>query len=251
MSARIETEATAAAVEALADSRRRHLLSILVERAESLSLDALATEVAASEHGFPIVPDDHVRSVHVELVHNHVPRLLEAGLLTDATVGGTRTVGLADHPLLETEWVALLLETPAGGPATDEETVNRTLEALGPRLRRIVCDELAKRPDGLAVTDLAATVVARTDDVRLGDVAEPDWTPVATALVHDHLPALADAGLVEYDRQNATASIAADAPQWRAEWLAASPLGTVASMVDARRSPDDGSSPGGDSPLPF
>ena len=222
-----------AAFDALAAPRRRYLLSILSERRAPSSLETLATDVAVREHRSPIVTDEQAETVHVELVHNHVPRLLEAGLLIEVTDEGTRAVALADHPLFETDWVQSLLAEPTGGPDRDEAQLNRTLEALRPARRRSVCDVLARHPNGLAVADLAATLVARDEDVRLVDVDESARRPIETRLVHDDLPTLEGAGLVDYDRSSDTVALETDAPQWHAEWLAAGPLGDVAAVLTA------------------
>lgn len=230
MSSPLATERLTTAFDVLADPRRRYLLSILDERSEPIALDALATELAVRERGSPVVTDEQVRTVTIELVHNHVPRLVDAGVVTDDDGDGDddpRTIGLADHPLVEADWVGALLENPTGGPGVDESTLDRTIEVLRPARRRIACAALAQRRDPVPVADLAAMVVARTDDVRLVDVTAADREPVETRLAHDDLRALADAGLVEYDRSSATAELAADAEQWHADWLAASPLGEI------------------------
>lgn len=235
MSSCLTTDRTSTAFDVLADANRRYLLSTLSERTDPLSLETLATEVAAQKHGSPIVTTEQSRTAHIELVHRHVPKLLEAGVLREVTDGETRMVALANHPIFEAEWVAHLVANPTGGSRCDEPTMDRTLETLRPARRRIVCSVLARQGDALDVDDLAALVAVRENDGRLVDVDESDWRPVATSLGHVHLPALADAGLVAYDRSSGTVEIAADAPQWRADWLAASPLGEVTAALESAR----------------
>ncbi|MXV63759.1 hypothetical protein GS429_17170 [Natronorubrum sp. JWXQ-INN-674] len=261
MSSRLDTEQTTTAFDILATPKRRYLLAALSERTGPLSLETLAVEVAVTEHGTPIVTDEQVRNAHIELLHCHVPRLLDEGLLTAVDTGsesesesgaedgaetetesesdtdGARTIALADHPILEAEWVSRLLDELAAGATSREATLNRTLEALQPARRRTSCAILARQREPLAVADLAAMLAARTADAdtRLVDLAQSDWKPFATRLVHNDLPALAEAGLVEYDRSSQTVSIAPDAPQWRSDWLAASPLGEIGAMLETSR----------------
>ena len=235
MNSDLATERTTTAFDVLADSSRRRVLSTLLEQEEPLSLETLATDVAVREHGSPVVTEAQSRTVHIELVHNHVPRLLGCGVLRKVGDDGTRRIALADHPLLEAEWVTRLLGTSTDGPEYDEGTLNQTLEAFQPARRRIACAVLSKHDESLPVADLAAMLVAREDDTRLVDVSETDWRPVETTLAHTHLPALADAGLVEYDASSETVALATDASQWRADWLTASPLGEITARLEPSR----------------
>ncbi|WP_226481154.1 DUF7344 domain-containing protein [Natrinema amylolyticum] len=251
MSSPSDTELTTTALDVLAEPRRRYLLAALLDRedtstvdppstAASMSLAALATEVATSEHGCPIVTDDQCEQTHIALVHAHVPRLVDIGVLTRIDDGDAATVALADHPLLEAEWVRTLLDDPTGEAfAADEATLNRTLDVLHNPRRRAVCMALAMRRGTVSVSDLAAAVVAREGDdgTRLIDVTEDECASVITELAHDHLPALSDAGLVEYDDAATRAAIATDAPQWESDWVLEGPLADVAELVREFRGP--------------
>ncbi|APX95527.1 DUF7344 domain-containing protein [Natronorubrum daqingense] len=249
MSSCQSTPWTTTAFDILADANRRYLLSTLYKRTESLPLEAAATEVAVQKHDSPVVTDEQARTAHIELVHCHVPRLVEAGLVRELTEGGTEQLALADHPILDIEWVTRLLEKPTGGSTADEELVDRTLDVVQSEQRRRVCQFLAKQDQRVPVADLAVTLVARTQETRLVDVERDDWQPMETALVHNHLPALADVGLVNFDRSSETVALATDAPQWRSEWLATSPLGTVTETLEPTRKPfaddaDEATQPG-------
>ncbi|WP_440769385.1 DUF7344 domain-containing protein [Natronorubrum sp. DTA28] len=242
MNSDLATERTTTAFDVLADSGRRRVLSTLLEQDGALSLETLATDVAVREHGSPIVTEAQSRTVHIELVHNHVPRLLDCGVLREVGDDETRRVALADHPILEAEWVTRLLDPPTNGPEHDEGMLDQTLEAFQPARRRIACAVLSRHDESLPVADLAAMLVAREEDTRLVDVSETDRGPVETTLAHNHLPALADVGLVEYDASSETVALATDAPQWRANWLTASPLGEITARLEpARKQFADGS----------
>lgn len=215
------------AFEVLADPRRRFLLAVLDDRSEPVALETLATDVATRERDTPIVTTERTRSVRLECVHNHVPRLAEAGIVTETANGSSRRLALADHPMLEAEWVRSLIDRPTGGPGRDPALLDRTLEVLRPARRRTVCRLLA-RHDRLPVHDLSMLLVAETsEELDLVDVDETDRKPVQTRLVHDDLAALADAGLVAFDREDGVVSLERDAPAWEMEWVTLSPLGAI------------------------
>ena len=241
------TELTTA-LDVLVEPRRRYLLATLREHAdasepdappasEGMSIDALATAVATMEHGSATVTDEQSGRVRLTLVHAHLPRLVDAGLVVTHTDGNATTVALTDHPLLEAEWVRSILADPTGEafPA-DETTLNRTLEALRSPRRRTVCTALATQHEAVPVSDLAATVVAREANNGAGkvDVTESARTAVETSLVHEHLPALSAADLVEYDAAARTVALAIDAPLWQADWATDGPLAAVAEFVRHR-----------------
>lgn len=232
-------EPTTTAADVLADPHRRFLLATLLERegqspaGPAMPIADLATEVAAAERGTPIVPDDQCERVHVELVHRHVPRLVDRGVLRRVPDGDAATVALAAHSVFDLEWVERLLADPVGDAAPiDEETLTRTLEALRKPRRRTVCTELASRGGSVAVDDLAAGVLVREGEAdRSADAPDSLRTSVATELAHDHLPALAAAGLVTYDDGAGRAALKTDAPHWDVDWLADGPLAEAAALV--------------------
>ncbi|MFA9414915.1 hypothetical protein [Natrinema sp. HArc-T2] len=243
------TEQTTA-LDVLTEPRRRYLLATLLEyeapsetdsqsASEGVSIGALATAVAGLEQDADaaVVTDEQSGRVRLTLVHAHVPRLVDAGLVTTHTDGDAMTVAPTDHPTLEAEWVRSILADPTGEsfPA-DEATLNRTLEALRSSRRRTVCTALAKRRGTVPVSDLAATVAAREADDETGPVAvtESACTAVETSLAHEHLPTLSAAGLVEYDAAARTVALALDAPLWQADWVTEGPLAAVAEFVRHR-----------------
>lgn len=236
------------AFEVLADSRRRWLLDELLERTDGgaaaptsapdagVSLSTLATEVAARERGRQIVTEERCSRVQVSLVHVHVPMLEDVGVVVREPAGEETTLSLTDHPLLETRWVRTLLD---GDASLAPDRLDAVLETLAPPRRRTICEVLAARRGAVPVRDLAATVAAREDDRGLADVSSDECSPIATALVHSDLPALADSGLVEYDRADGTVAIATDADPWRADWVAESPLAEVPDRLGLAAEPAD------------
>jgi len=250
MSSPSSTELTTT-LDVLAEPRRRYLLATLLEReqpaatddssaSERLSIETLAKAVVKLEQDATDVTDEQVDQVHISLVHAHVPRLADAGLVTTDADGDATTVALTEHPILEAEWVRSVL-----ADRTDETTLNRTLEALRSPRRRTVCKAIARRHGTVSVADLAATVAAREADegTRVTDITESSSTAAEASLVHQHLPALSAAGLVEYDAEAREAALATDVSQWQADWMTDGPLEAVSELV-RRRSEQDGAADG-------
>ena len=67
-------------VEALADDRRREVLSYVVRAEGSLTVDELATTLAATDRSRPPVAGDADR-VGIRLYHVHLPKLAKVGLI--------------------------------------------------------------------------------------------------------------------------------------------------------------------------
>ena len=67
----------------LADHRSRLLLQVMHTYDEEITLADAAEGVASRETGKPIVDisADHVADVYISLYHDHLPRLVDAGLL--------------------------------------------------------------------------------------------------------------------------------------------------------------------------
>jgi DNA-binding transcriptional ArsR family regulator len=78
---------------ALASTRRRRVLYVLLDRGES-TVDEIATVLVgwdATETGGMSSPDDHRRTV-IGLRHSDLPLLEDAGLLSHDRAGGTVTI---------------------------------------------------------------------------------------------------------------------------------------------------------------
>lgn len=79
-----------------------------------------------------------------------------------------------------------------------ESTADRVLGCVADETRRETVAVLRERPSAVSVEELAAAVAARRDERPSADVAEADRTSLAVELAHAHLPALADADLVDW-----------------------------------------------------
>lgn len=68
----------------LSHRRRRAVLDLLLTHDRPLSLTDLRNEVVEREQDTEItkIPEQRVRGVHVDLYHVHIPKLVEAGVVT-------------------------------------------------------------------------------------------------------------------------------------------------------------------------
>ena len=79
---------------ALANERRRHVLSILEDAETEMSLNELVREVADRESGNePGATCDEVEQIRISLYHRHLPKLADVGLVEHNP--GEKTVALA------------------------------------------------------------------------------------------------------------------------------------------------------------
>ena len=71
-------------LQLLADRRRRLTLAVLRRHGESLSLPDVADEVAVHERGRPLpeISPETVTEIYTSIYHDHLPRLVEAGLVS-------------------------------------------------------------------------------------------------------------------------------------------------------------------------
>ncbi|WP_049924990.1 DUF7344 domain-containing protein [Halopiger goleimassiliensis] len=113
-----------AVYEALADERRRTVLSVLGAQYHPISTETLARDVAAREAGTTErdVSSERVASVRTSLVHAHLPLLAECGLVTyDAE---DDHVSYQGHPELRAEWLVdgvTTAESSDDGDSSDDD----------------------------------------------------------------------------------------------------------------------------------
>lgn len=71
------------ALELLANQRRRHTLRVVRAHGESITLPDVADEVAVRERGRPLpeISPETVSEIYISIYHDHLPRLVDAGLL--------------------------------------------------------------------------------------------------------------------------------------------------------------------------
>ena len=155
--------------------------------------ETLARHVAAreAEKDPESVSDAEHRSVHVSLVHNHLPKLAANGIVEFEPEKDT--VRLAD-------------DAPVTSFASDAElgdpTVGRWTGHVRTRSqpRRRLAVSIVTAADGdVTVDELARELAAREKQADVSDVDERTVDRVRVSLYHSHLPALSSIGLVEFD----------------------------------------------------
>lgn len=87
---------------------------------------------------------------------------------------------------------------PTGSPTESSDlSESDSLRLLESDRRKLSLDVLARRTAPVELTDLAAGVAAREDDLEAADERTVDR--VAVTLHHVHLPVMAELGVVDYD----------------------------------------------------
>ncbi|WP_126664675.1 DUF7344 domain-containing protein [Haloterrigena salifodinae] len=105
---------------ALADARRRTILTVLANQYHPITAETLARDVAAREGGTAEreVSQERVDKVRLSLRHVHLPLLNDAGLI--GYDGESETVSYEGHPDLRIEWLEAR-DDGAGETADDRD----------------------------------------------------------------------------------------------------------------------------------
>ncbi|AGB17047.1 hypothetical protein Halru_2465 [Halovivax ruber XH-70] len=71
------------ALDILTNERRRHVLRVVGEQGETMTLPDVADEVAVRECGRPLpeIQPETVTETYISIYHDHLPRLVDANLL--------------------------------------------------------------------------------------------------------------------------------------------------------------------------
>ena len=95
-----------------------------------------------------------------------------------------------------------------GQPSAGGRLTAADYDVLAHERRRHVLDCLAGRDALMTVRDLAEAVAGRERDTTRDDVSPDELKRVYVTLHHAHIPIMADAGVVEYDRARQTVQLA-------------------------------------------
>lgn len=98
----------------------------------------------------------------------------------------------ADEPTIEA--------ASDGADAEPRLTADQIFDLLRSERRRTVLRYLRDEEGPVSVVDLAERVAAREHDTTVRALASAERERVSVSLCHSHLPKLAEAGVVEYDR---------------------------------------------------
>lgn len=184
------THSTTWTFETIADDCRRRCIEILDDRTAEVPVEPLASEIAAKQNDESIatVRADERRRVHTQLVHVHLPKLDDAGLVEWHDDAGT--VESADHPALQDPSFQRLIET-------EGDRWDAVLSSLERTRRRLALAELAADDGPIPRDDLIRRVLAREEGVSTDAVPETSFQDAKVAFHHVHLPKLESAGLID------------------------------------------------------
>lgn len=178
----------------LAHHRRRRILSILDGYTAPVTVGDLAARIVADESEMrpENVRGDDVKAVQTDLQHVQLPVLQDAGWIEwDRS---ERAVTKTSHPALRTS--AVRTHVPMLDPSWDH-----VVSALANRRRRLIITLANDRQTPIQRDDLVDALATRERELGIEDVSEAQ---IRTSLHHQHLPTLAQAGLLEYDHEDAT-----------------------------------------------
>lgn len=185
----------------LADPERRYLVRIVSERAPTnLTAEDLAASLLARTHeSAQDVSDTTRKRVLASLYHVHLPRLSDAGLVEwdqdDDTIEST------NHQIYQTDIVDKIFNQD--GPE-DSDSLDRQLQALAGSRRRSVLSLLRDHDDPIDEETVARHLIANDRGEALSAVSEDEVHELLVTLQHRDLPRLAEAGLIQYDRDQGT-----------------------------------------------
>lgn len=193
--------------DALAHSRRRALISILVARQRPISEHDLATQIAAREQEKPLadVTTKEQQEIQLSLAHRHLPKLEKLGLIEHDHDGGTVVNTSVDFESMG------LLGVAAGHNGAQSGSVDTRFAAFAHDRRWVILSVLEDRREShsdqrvsITVEELTEAVVDREHERSPSEFADEGATRIALSLQHQHLPKLADTELITYDRDHAT-----------------------------------------------
>lgn len=167
--------------DVLRHPRRIRLLAVLGSRPGRLSLAELASAIVEREGDAST--ERARREVRVSLVHNHLPRLSEYGLVEwDRSTGAELVAELPVHPAD----LSALLERCEG------DAGRQVLEALVDPVRMRIVSMLSASDQPLSIDVLASRLAAR-------DVGPDSQERAKLVLHHVHLARLEDNEIVAFD----------------------------------------------------
>lgn len=83
---------------------------------------------------------------------------------------------------------------------SDEQSLDVVFDVLANQRRRYALARLTEHAQPITLADLAEDVADRENEGPMTEVSNEEVQTIRTALYHNHIPKLEDAGAVEYDR---------------------------------------------------
>lgn len=90
-------------------------------------------------------------------------------------------------------------------------SLDSVFKLLSSQRRRHVLGCLQERDAPVELADLAEEVAAREEEVPTAEVTAKEARRIHLSLYHTHVPKLKDAGVVRYDQEDETVTLATDA----------------------------------------
>ena len=179
------TDVPAECYEVLRSPHRLRVLEVLGHRETRLPPAELTTALVDRMDSESATGQAR-HEVRLSLVHNHLPRLEDAGIVDWSDAG----VALVDEPPVCPTDLSIFLET------CKDENAEELLETLVDPVRMRILSVLEDGDRPLSLEELATQLSARA--------VEPfcDADRAAVALHHSHLPAMADVGVISYDHDS-------------------------------------------------
>lgn len=214
----------------LGKTRRQHILGILGDRTSSIDLRELATNLAAEEQEQTLldVTPDEVDAIQAALIHVHLPKLEDAGLVDWNQ--SAETVTTTNHPAISDPKFQQMVDIDAPG-------WEAVVDNLASKRRRIILATLKDADAALTRDELAQRVATREHDAAVDDELDAADDLLAD-LHHIHLPKLEQADLIFYDTATGTTVYTGHAAL-DDEWLDFRPDETPRAIVPTAHHPDD------------
>lgn len=189
--------------DAASSRLRRFVLAVARERNRPVGPEELATRLAARRRGKPLrrVTDEEHRDALAALHHTHLPKLEEVGLVRRDSDG---RVTATDGSLVRRAGLDGTLENVHD---RREEDLDELFDLLSEPVRGTllaVLDDVAREDFPLDVEAVADAVLERSGPGREPGPTDDARERLVVSLHHRHLPKLADAGVLAYDREERT-----------------------------------------------